>query len=180
MTGFDIIVLFVVGLGAIRGFMRGFLQEVLSLAAWAAAIVAIYYFHTDLTAILFDYISSPSGAAVLAFLILLLIPFAFMRGFAIWAGRTSRSSVLGPIDRVLGFGFGTIKGAIIVVMGFSILVLAYDTIWGAEGRPDWIVQSRTYPFINASADSLVQVIDERRRRMISDKAESDSSKTDIF
>ena len=180
MTGFDIIVLFVVGLGAIRGFMRGFLQEVLSLAAWAAAILAIYYFHTDLTAILYDYVSSPSGAAVLAFVLLLLIPYAFMRGIATWAGRTSRSSVLGPIDRVLGFGFGTIKGAIIVVMGFSIVVLAYDTIWGVGGRPDWIVQSRTYPFVNASADSLVQVIDERRRRMVSEEAEAKNSDAGIF
>ena len=66
MTGFDIIVLLIVGVAAVGGFMRGFVQEVLSLAAWVLAILAIYYLHTDLTALLYRYIGTPSGAAVLA------------------------------------------------------------------------------------------------------------------
>ncbi len=36
MTGFDFIVLVIVGVAAVGGFMRGFVQEVLSLAAWIA------------------------------------------------------------------------------------------------------------------------------------------------
>ena len=78
-------------------------------------------------------------------------------------GDTSRSSVLGPIDRLLGFGFGAIKGIIIVVLGFSVLVLGYDTVWGAKGRPDWISLSRSYPFVNAASDELVDMIGERHR-----------------
>ncbi|RKF23476.1 CvpA family protein [Altericroceibacterium spongiae] len=179
MTGFDIIVLLIVGLGAVRGFMRGFVQEVLSLAAWGAAIVAIYYLHTDLTAFLFPYLESPSAAAVLAFALLLLIPYAAMRVLANWAGRTSRASVLGPIDRVLGFGFGTIKGAIIVVMCFSLVVLIYDTIWGENGRPEWIVTARTYPFVNASTDELVHIIDERQE-LLDYGAGNDKGETDFF
>ena len=42
-------------------------------------------------------------------------------------------------------------------------MLGYDTVWGVDGRPDWITQSRTYPFINASSDALVKMIGERRR-----------------
>ena len=80
-----------------------------------------------------------------------------------WVGDASRNSVLGPIDRLLGFGFGAIKGIIIVVLGFSILVLGYDTVWGPQGRPDWISLSRSYPFINAASDELVHTIGERRR-----------------
>lgn len=163
MTGFDIIVLLIVGVAAIGGFMRGFVQEILSLSAWVLAIVAIRYLHTDVTAFLFDYIGTPSGAAVLAFVLLLLIPYLVMTLIARRAGASTRSSVLGPFDRVLGFGFGAVKGAIIVVMAFSVLVLGYDTIWGPEGRPEWMVTARTYPFINASADELVQLIAERQR-----------------
>ena len=170
MTGFDIAVLLIVGVAAVGGFLRGFVQEVLSLAAWLLAIVAIRLFHTDLTAWLYDYIESPSGAAVLAFALLLLIPYGAMKLFAGWAGKTSRKSVLGPIDRVLGFGFGALKGVIIVVLAFSILVLGYDTIWGVAGRPAWITTSRTYPFVNASSDELVQILAERRRILA---AESD-------
>ena len=165
MTGFDIIVLLIVGVAAVGGFMRGFVQEVISLAGWCLAVFAIRYLHTDLSAFLFGYIGTPSGAAVLAFTLLLLIPYAVMRLIARRAGRTTRSSVLGPIDRVLGFGFGGVKGVIIAVMAFALLVLGYDTVWGVGGRPTWITTARTYSFVNASADAMVQLINERQRRL---------------
>ena len=38
MTGFDIAVLVMIGMGAITGFMRGFVQEVLALAPKATKI----------------------------------------------------------------------------------------------------------------------------------------------
>lgn len=162
MTGFDIAVLLCVGLGAITGFIRGFVQEILALTAWVFAIFAIRLFHTALTGWLEPHIGSGSGAAVLAFALLLGIPFALVKLVAKWAGAKSRASVLGPIDRVLGLGFGAVKGVIIIVLGFSVLVLGYDTIWGVGGRPDWIRTARTYPFINASSEALVQLIAERR------------------
>jgi len=172
MTAFDIFVLLIVGVAAVGGFMRGFVQEVLSLAGWALAIFAIRYLHTDLTAFLFEYIGTPSGAAVLAFALLLLIPYAAMKLIAGRAGRSSRNSVLGPIDRVLGFGFGGVKGVVIVVMAFSVLVLGYDTVWGPAGRPTWMTTARTYSFVNAAADAMVDLIGERQRRVNGEQADS--------
>ncbi|MCJ2177720.1 CvpA family protein [Novosphingobium album (ex Hu et al. 2023)] len=163
MTGFDIAVLLFVGLGAITGFIRGFVQEILALGAWVFAIFAIRMLHTPVTYWLIPRIGTESGAGVLAFALLLLVPFAAVKVIARWAGKASRASALGPIDRVLGFGFGAVKGVVIVVLGFSVLVLGYDTVWDHGGRPDWITQSRTYPFINASSEALVQLIAQRRR-----------------
>ena len=177
MTGFDILVLLMVGIAAVGGFMRGFVQEVLSLAAWGLAIFAIHYLHSDLTAALFEYIGTPSGAAVLAFALLLLIPYAGMKLIAGRFGQASRNSILGPFDRVLGFGFGAVKGVIVVVMAFSLLVLGYDTVWGPAGRPVWIVTARTYPFVNASADAMVHLIDERQRRLRGEELEEDAGET---
>ncbi len=48
MTGFDIIVLIIVGVAAVGGFLRGLVQEVLSVAAWILVIFAIHYLHTPL------------------------------------------------------------------------------------------------------------------------------------
>ncbi|KHK91491.1 CvpA family protein [Novosphingobium malaysiense] len=163
MTGFDIAVLLFVGLGAITGFIRGFVQEILALAAWIFAIFAIRMLHTPVTAWLETHLANESGSAILAFALLLLVPYAAVKVIAGWAGKKSRASVLGPIDRVLGLGFGAVKGVVIVVMAFSILVLGYDTVWGIGGRPDWITQSRTYPFVNASSEAMVKLIAERRR-----------------
>ena len=163
MTGFDIAVLLLVGLGAIIGFVRGFVQEVFALAAWVLALVAIHNLHTPLTAALVPRVGTTSGAAVLAFALLLLVPYAIVKLLSGRLGAASRNSVLGPIDRVIGFGFGTVKGMVITVLAFSVLVLGYDTIWGVGGRPQWIVTSRSYPFVNSASEALVKMIGERRR-----------------
>lgn len=165
MTALDIIVLLIVGVAAVGGFMRGFVQEVLSLAAWILAIFAIRYLHTDLTELLARHIGTPTAAAILAFALLLLIPYAAMRLIAGRLGKASRNSIIGPFDRVLGFGFGAVKGVIIAVAAFSLLVLGYDTVWGPTGRPEWIVSARSYPFINAGSEAMVQLIEARRQRL---------------
>ena len=165
MTGFDIIVLVIVGVAAIGGFLRGLVQEVLSLAAWVLAAFSIYYLHTPLTQALKEYYDADPATALLAFALLLLIPYAAMKVIANNAGQASRNSILGPIDRLLGFGFGALKGALIVVFAFSILALGFDAIWSskATGRPDWITQARSYRVVDAFSRELV--------RMISDKSE---------
>ncbi len=163
MTGFDIAVLIVVGVTAASGFMRGFIHEILSLAAWVVAVFAIHFLHSPLTERLIPFTGDRFGsAAVLAFALLLLVPFFIIKMLAKRMGDMSRDSLLGPIDRVIGFGFGGVKGLLIVVLGFSIMVLGFDTLRGVGGRPVWMSQARTYPFINAASEALVKVIAERR------------------
>lgn len=162
MTGFDIAILLLVGAGAVTGFMRGFVQEIIALAAWFVGIFAIRYLHTPIYEFLKPLVGTASGSSVLAFAILLLVPYGAVKAISRWAGEQSRSSVLGPIDRVIGFGFGGLKGLIIAVMAFSILVLGYDLGWGAKGRPTWITQARTYPLVNTASERLVNLIAERR------------------
>ena len=165
MTLFDIIVLLFVGFAAIGGFMRGLVQEVLSLAAWILAAFAVYYLHGLLTDALRKVYNAEPATPLLAFVLLLLIPYAAMKVIAGNVGEASRNSILGPIDRVLGFGFGAVKGAIIVVFAFSIVAIGFDTVWGYKGRPTWITTARTYPAVDAGSRQLVQMIADRRARL---------------
>lgn len=164
MTGLDYVVLIFLGIGAVGGFMRGFIEEVLSLAAWCIALLAVHYFHAPLTIWLAGHLPTETGAGVLAFFLLLLFPYLLTRMIARRMGSASRDSAIGPIDRVLGFGFGAVKGFIIVVLGYSIIVFGYDLVWGEDGRPQWIVQSRAYPFLNAASEELLTLISERREQ----------------
>ena len=170
MTGFDFLVLLVVGVAAIGGFMRGFLQEVLSLAAWILAAFAIRFLHTPLTLQMQEYIGSSVTTTVLAFTFLLLIPYAAMKVIATNVGRASRNSFLGPIDRVLGFGFGALKGLLIVVIAFSVLVLGYDSVWDYRGRPVWMTTARSYELVDGASRSLVEVLAQRRAELRGDDA----------
>lgn len=165
MNGFDLIVILLVGVATVGGFLRGFVQEVLSLAAWVLALFAIRYMHTPLAAWMIDKLGSENGGAIFAFALLLLIPYAGMKLIASVAGRATRASILGPIDRILGGGFGALKGMILAVIAFSILALGYDTVWGIEGRPTWITTARTYPIVNAATDELVEMIAWRRKQL---------------
>ena len=168
MTLFDIIVLLLVGFAAIGGFLRGLVQEVLSLAAWILAAFAVYYLHGPLTDGLRTVYDAEPATPLLGFVLLLLIPYAAMRVIANNAGEASRNSILGPIDRVLGFGFGAVKGALIVVFAFSLLAIGFDTVWGYGGRPGWISSARTYPAVDTFSRELVQMIADRRARLQSE------------
>ncbi len=169
MTGFDYIVLGIVAIAAVGGFMRGFVQEVFSLVAWIFAGFAIRYLHTPLTMALAGYMGYGISTAILAFALLLLIPYAAMKVIANNLGAAAHKSPLGPIDRVLGFGFGGIKGVVVVVVGFSLLVLGYDTVWGFGGRPTWITTARSYDLVDGGSRSLVEMIAQRREDIRKDQ-----------
>jgi membrane protein required for colicin V production len=162
MTGFDYVVFLIVAVCAVRGFFRGFVEEILALAAWCVAMFAVRYGHEPLTLTLAPYLKNETGAGVLAFVVLMLLPYFFTKFVASSIGNASRNSILGPIDRLLGFGFGAIKGFVIMVLGFSLLVFGYDVVWGVNGRPIWISAARTYPFLNASSEELMTMIADRR------------------
>ncbi|MEE9433573.1 MAG: CvpA family protein [Sphingorhabdus sp.] len=164
MTAFDIIVLFLLGGGAVLGFMRGFIQEVLSLISWVLIIIAIRFLHGPVTAQLEGPVGTPWGAAMLAFLAIAIVTYALGRSIAKSAGTRSRKSTLGPVDRVLGFGFGALKGLIGATLLFLLLVIGYETIFGGEEkRPEWLTDSRTYPLVNASGEAMSSFVAERRK-----------------
>ena len=173
MTALDIIVLFLLGGGAVFGFMRGFVQEALSLIAWILIIAAVRVLHGPATAALSEAVGTESGAAVLAFLAIVIVVYALGRWIAKSIGSKSRKSVLGPIDRVLGFGFGALKGLIFATLIFLLLVMGYETMFGAkEPRPEWMEKSRTYPLLNASGDAMSAFVREQRE---ADDAEAETA-----
>lgn len=164
MSALDIFVIVLLGGGAIIGFVRGLVHEMLSLLAWVVAIVMLRLFHTPITVSLTETAGSATAAAVLAFVILFLPSFLFMKLLARSIGKKSRSSVLGPFDRVLGGGFGMLKGLLAVTLFFLLANLATDLTYGPdEPRPEWMRNSRTYPLLNASGRAVVDWVEARRK-----------------
>lgn len=162
MTGFDLIILIIIGVAAVGGFMRGLVQEVLSLASWIMAAVALHFMHPVLTDGLRNVYSAEPATPLLAFVLLLLIPYAAMKVIIGTASGASDGAILGPIDRVLGFGFGAIKGVLIAIFAFSLLVIGFDDSWGYKGRPTWITTARTYPAADTFSRDLLPMIAVRR------------------
>ena len=162
MAGLDIIIAIIVGVAAIGGFMRGLVQEVLSLASWIMAAFSLHFLHPALTEGLRNLYPVQPADSLLAFALLLLIPYAAMKVIIGTASGASDGAILGPVDRVLGFGFGGVKGALIAVFAFSLLVTGFDDSWGYKGRPLWITEARTYAAADAFSRQLLPAIAIRR------------------
>ena len=159
MTAFDIIVLTLLAGGAILGFKNGFVHAAVSLIAWIAGIFALRLFHAPVTALLKEPVGNDSGAAALALIGLYLGVYMLGKLIAHALRTRTRKSVLGPIDRVLGFGFGALKGLIAATLAYLLITMVHDIIWPGEGQPQWIAESRTFPLLNASGTALVDLYD---------------------
>jgi membrane protein required for colicin V production len=165
MSALDIFVILLLGGGAMIGFVRGLVHEVLSLLAWVAAIVMLRLFHEPISAGLVGPTGSATGAAVLAFVLLFLPSFLFVKLLARSIGKKTHKSVLGPVDRVLGGGFGMLKGLLAATLFFLLANLSTDLVYGPEAdRPEWMRNSRTYPLLSASGRAVVDWVETRRNR----------------
>jgi membrane protein required for colicin V production len=164
VSALDIFVILMLGGGTLVGFVRGFVYELLSLGAWLVAIVALKLFHEPVTTGVSDLTSTGPGAAALAFALIFLPVFVLLRLLARSLGKRSRASVLGPVDRFLGGGFGMLKGLVGATLVFLLTNFATDMVYGAEAeRPEWMRNSRTFPLLNASGRAIVDRVQAYRK-----------------
>jgi membrane protein required for colicin V production len=170
MTALDIFVLLLLGGGALVGFVRGFVQEALVLAAWLAGVAALVLFHGDVAEALTGIAKGESGASALAFVLLFVPAYVLMRLLAHRMGRKARASMLGPLDRLLGGGFGMLKGLIGATLFFLLANLGSDLVYG-EGsvRPDWMRESRTYSLLDASGRAMVSTWNDARLKRANER-----------
>jgi membrane protein required for colicin V production len=165
MSALDIFVILLLAGGALVGFVRGFVHELLSLFAWVVAIAMLKLFHTQLAGGLMASVGTHAGAAVLAFALLFVPSFLLVKLLAKSIGGKTRRSMLGPLDRLLGSGFGFLKGLLGATLFFLLANLATDMIYGPEAeRPAWMTNSRTYPLLNASGRAIIDWVEARRLR----------------
>lgn len=127
MTLLDFIILLPIVWLCIRGFMKGLIIELATLAGMALGILAAYYFAADLQALMQDYFSlSEKGTRIVAYILIFLVVL-----FTVWLiGKLVEKSVdlmaMGWLNKLLGAIVGIIKGVVIVCVALY-LVEKYDT-----------------------------------------------------
>lgn len=170
LNGLDWLVVLIVGTAAAFGLMRGFIAEVASLAAWVAGFVAVRLFYTPARAVLVE----ASGSAMLGTLAAVLGPFLLavllVKLLGSFLSGSAKGSLIGPVDRVLGLGFGLVKGFLVASLGFLILTLALEILPGEDDRPDWLTGARTAPTLALVANAMVGYAGDAWRRQQADDA----------
>jgi membrane protein required for colicin V production len=160
LTGFDYVVLTLVGLFLLVGLARGLVTEALSLAAWVAAAVAVRLFHQPVTGMLVPTTGGEPSAAIVAFLLLFFGTLFAGRLLATTVGRTSRNSVIGPIDRVAGAAFGAAKGGILATVLFMLVVFTTGFFDPRRTSPDWLTESASAPYLTLAATSMINWMED--------------------
>ena len=119
MTGFDYIVLVIIGLSVLLSMMRGGLREVLALAGWVVAFYVGRTYTSLLIPLLPTSIPTESLKVLAAFLILFLATLLVTSLISITLSQLLKKIGLGWFNRFFGGLFGLVRGLIIV----AVLVL---------------------------------------------------------
>jgi membrane protein required for colicin V production len=120
VTVFDYAVLAIIAASSLLGFWRGVVSEVLALVAWVAAFVAARTWGHAAGVYFAGVVAEPAlryAAGFVAVLVGVLVIFAVAR-FVL--SILLKAAGLGLVDRVLGAGFGILRGALIVFVGILL------------------------------------------------------------
>ncbi len=176
MEGFTIVdgvVAVVILISAILAYSRGFVREVLAIAGWAAAAVAAFYL-TPMAVPLVPEIPvigefltdscelSTLGAFTGVFVIALVLLSIFI---PLFSSAVQRSAV-GGLDQALGFLFGVLRGALLVV----VALIVYDRVLIGDPVPT-VDDSRTAMIFAEVQDTLADSIPDEAPSWIVDRYE---------
>jgi membrane protein required for colicin V production len=124
MNFLDIGILIIIALTTIRGFFKGFIQEVAGLLGIIFSFYLASYYYKDLALKAAHYLSNHQIILeIFCFILIFLICLLLFHFLAVMARGAIRIVLLGWLDRILGGIFGLIKGAVIIFFLVTILTV---------------------------------------------------------
>lgn len=135
MEGFtliDGIVAVIVVISAILAYSRGFVREALAIGGWIVAAIAAFYFAPALEPLIAEIpveqirsiLDNCELGTIAAFFVVMVIGLIITSIFTpVFAGAVQRSALSG-LDQGLGFLFGALRGALLVIIALVI----YDRV----------------------------------------------------
>src|ERR1043166_6816578 len=154
ITILDLVLLGVMLVSGLLAMVRGFMREILSIAAWgAAAIVTLYSFSKLLPTAKTYFNNDPVAAAA-------VVGGVFIGTLIVVSVITVRisdmilDSRIGALDRTLGFLFGLARGLLIVVVAF----LFFSWLVPDKQRPDWVDGAKSLTLLKSTGDWLLALL----------------------
>lgn len=155
----DLLVVAIVAVSAIFATYRGFVQESLSIFAWAAAAFAALFFGPAIVPLLKSVVSG-WAAVILGYagaFLLVVIPLSFV---SYRFSENVRRSPVHALDRSLGFAFGVVRGLVVV----GIAYLAFSMFVPIPRQPEWVTGARLLPLVQSSGEVLLALIPDQHMK----------------
>lgn len=150
----DFVILGLLLVSAFIGIARGFTREVLGIGSWVGALFAAIYGLVYARPFISAYIHNTFVADVVSGLVIFVIALFILGSISRHISKGVKGSVLGGLDRSLGFIFGVARGGVVVVIAYFIATLTSDP----EKWPEEIKNAKSYPHVLRGAHWLRSLV----------------------
>jgi membrane protein required for colicin V production len=154
ITLLDVILIGVMLISAILAMIRGFMREILSIAAWVIAALATLYSYSKLLPYAKSYVNNDIIAAVAVVAGTFLLTLLVVSVITVRFSDMVLDSRVGALDRTLGFLFGLARGLIIVVVAF----LFFAWLVPSKTQPSWVANAKSKVVLQSTGDWLMSML----------------------
>ena len=150
----DLGILAILGVSGLLAASRGFVKEILAVGAWIAAAAAALLLFPSVKEFTRDLVSREIIADGITIGVIFLVTLAVVSLISQPISARVRESNMGTTDRALGFGFGLVRGALIVAIGYVLMT------WVApvSDQPDWLREAKLMPLVEQAGDWLLELV----------------------
>jgi len=154
MTWVDAVAIGIVVLSAVFSLVRGFIREVLGVAAWLGAAFAASQYYGLITPKVASVVSAKNLVTPLSIGIVFIVVLVVLSIVSALIGGLVRGSALSSLDRTLGLVFGFVRGCFVLCIAYIALsVFLVPAQWPAP-----VMNARLLPVVYQGASELVSFI----------------------
>jgi membrane protein required for colicin V production len=154
ITILDLVLLAVMLISGLLAMVRGFMREILSIAAWGTAALVTLYSYQKLLPTAKTYIASDTLASIAVIAGVFIATLIVVSIITVRISDMILDSRIGALDRTLGFLFGLARGLLIVVVAF----LFFAWLVPAKQRPDWVSSAKSLTMLQSTGDWLMSLL----------------------
>jgi membrane protein required for colicin V production len=156
ITILDLILLAVMLVSGLLAMVRGFMREILSIAAWGAAALVTLYSFNKLLPTAKTYFNNDTVAAIVVVAGVFVGTLIVVSVITVRISDMILDSRIGALDRTLGFLFGLARGLIIVVVAF----IFFDWLVPAKSQPEMVRNARSRIVLQNTGEWLKGLLPE--------------------
>ena len=138
ITILDLVLLAVMLISGLLAMVRGFMREILSIAAWGAAALVTLYAFSKLLPTAKTYFNNDTVASVVVVAGTFIGTLIVVSVITVRISDMILDSRIGALDRTLGFLFGLARGLLIVVVAYLFFIWLVPD----KQQPDWVTRRK--------------------------------------
>ena len=154
ITLLDIIVLAVMLLSGLLAMIRGFMREILSIAAWGTAALTTLYAYQKLLPSAKAYFNNDTIATIAVVAGVFILTLIVVSIITVRISDMILDSRIGALDRTLGFLFGLARGLLIMVVAFLFFVWLVPD----KQQPEWVRNAKSRVMLQGTGDWLMSLL----------------------